>query len=46
MEGGLDYYQECLRWHLTLNITPQQVHDKGLEEVARIQSLMEEVRKI
>ena len=46
LPGGIDFYQECLRWHLSLDITPREVHDKGLKEVARIQGLMEEVRTL
>jgi uncharacterized protein (DUF885 family) len=38
--NGDEYYAYQLRSHTTLNITPQEVHDIGLTEVARIQKEM------
>jgi uncharacterized protein (DUF885 family) len=43
MPGGLEFYNECLRWHTSLELTPQQVHDIGLAEVGRIRKEMERV---
>ena len=43
LPGGADYYQACLDWHLSTSMTPKQVYDKGMEEVARIKGNMEKV---
>ncbi|KAK3604461.1 hypothetical protein CHS0354_015635 [Potamilus streckersoni] len=40
-----NYYRACLRWHLSLNITPEEVHDIGLKEVERISGNMSEIVK-
>lgn len=45
LPSGAEYYQECLRWHLSVNMTPQQVFDLGKSEVARIRQGMDEVRE-
>ncbi|XP_061194163.1 uncharacterized protein LOC133202364 [Saccostrea echinata] len=42
-DKGGEFYKECLRWHLSLDLTPDAVHHKGLQEVERISS---EMRKI
>ena len=44
--NGEQFYQECLDWHLTLKMSPQEVHDLGLKEVARIKTLMNEVSSL
>merc|ERR1712088_370745 len=36
--GGRDFYDAVLRWHTSTQMTPQEVHDMGLEEVAAIRS--------
>lgn len=43
LPGGEDFYRALVREHTTLDMTPEQVHERGLEEVARIRALMEEV---
>ncbi len=43
MPGGQDYYRALVRQHTTLDLTPEQVHQTGLSEVARIRADMEEV---
>ena len=43
--GGADYYEACLRFHLTINITAREVRDIGLRQVARIKAQMEDVRQ-
>lgn len=45
LQGGLDYYKEALKWYLTVDMTPDQVHELGLQEVDRITKLMENVRE-
>ncbi|XP_046560634.1 uncharacterized protein LOC124269641 [Haliotis rubra] len=38
---GLDYYKACLEWHLSTDMSPERVHQIGLQEVERIKGLME-----
>lgn len=45
LENGVDYYQECLRFHTTTELTPEQIHKIGKSEVERISIKMEEVMK-
>ena len=42
--GGAAYYAWLVRWHTTLNSTPEAVHAIGVAEVARIDSEMATVR--
>ncbi|XP_046554040.1 uncharacterized protein LOC124263438 isoform X1 [Haliotis rubra] len=35
---GIDLYRACLKWHISVDLTPEEVHEKGREEVARISS--------
>jgi uncharacterized protein (DUF885 family) len=43
--GGLAYHEWLVRWHTTLDVTPQQVHRIGLAEVARINAEMAAIRR-
>ena len=45
MPMGRDYYASQVRYHTTTNLTPDQIHRIGLEEVARIRREMEAVAK-
>lgn len=40
---GREYYRALVRYHTTLDTTPEAVHQQGLEEVARIRAEMDEV---
>ncbi len=40
MPGGRAYYQQQIHEYTTLDLTPQQIHEIGLKEVARIQNEM------
>lgn len=42
-DNGTEFYKACLRWHLSLDITPDEVHEKGLSEVKRISSEMKKI---
>jgi uncharacterized protein (DUF885 family) len=42
---GDAYYRWCLKYHTTTNLTPDQVHQLGLREVARLQSGIKELMK-
>ncbi|KAK3577985.1 hypothetical protein CHS0354_013647 [Potamilus streckersoni] len=39
-ENGRQNYRDTLRWHTSLNVTPEEVHQKGLDEVHRIHQEM------
>jgi len=43
MPGGAEYYAFQVRSHTTTTLTPQQIHDIGLREVARINAEMDAV---
>ena len=44
-ENGTQYYRAVLKWYLTLDMDPEDVHKIGLQEVARIRENMENVSK-
>jgi uncharacterized protein (DUF885 family) len=41
--GGDKYYQYLIRYFTTTNMTPKQIHDLGLSEVARIRAEMQAI---
>jgi uncharacterized protein (DUF885 family) len=43
--GGADYYAYRTRMFTTTDMTPEQVHQTGLSEVARIRAEMEDVKQ-
>lgn len=43
LPDGEAYYAEQVRWFTTLDVTPQEVHEIGLGEVARIRAEMADV---
>jgi len=45
LPDGKAYYQQQIHEYTTLDLTPQQIHEIGLKEVARIQKEMNEVIK-
>lgn len=40
---GKQLYQQCLKYHTSTDMTPQEVYDLGLKEVSRIRGNMEAV---
>lgn len=46
LKNGQAWYQQCLDYHLTCKMTPQQVHDIGLSEVARIHARILQLAEI
>jgi uncharacterized protein (DUF885 family) len=45
LPDGEAFYQDMIQVHTTLNLTPRQIHEIGLKEVARIKAEMEETKK-
>ena len=43
MPGGEDFYRQQIRKYTTLELSPQEIHDIGLAEVARIRAEMQDV---
>ncbi|WP_306015155.1 DUF885 family protein [Oceanicaulis sp. MMSF_3324] len=43
LPGGEDFYRALVRQHTTLDMTPEQVHQRGQAEVARIRADMEAI---
>ena len=41
--NGKEYYQSLIDFYTTLEMTPESIHKKGLEEVARIKKQMEAI---
>ncbi len=41
LPGGMEFYATCLRQHTSTSLTPQEAHQRGLEEVADYQSRIE-----
>ena len=44
-ENGKSFYENRVKYYTTLDMTPQEVHEKGIEEVQRIREAMEEIMK-
>ncbi|XP_048747204.2 uncharacterized protein LOC125659548 [Ostrea edulis] len=36
LQNGSEYYRACLKWHLSFDMTPDEVHQVGVQEVERI----------
>ena len=43
LPNGIAYYAACLKWHLSVVMTPDAIHQLGLEEVDRISNNMKKV---
>jgi uncharacterized protein (DUF885 family) len=43
LPNGKDNYKACLLFHTSIDISPEDVHNKGLSEVARIEKLVRQV---
>ena len=43
MPGGREYYESEVRWYTTLDLSPEEIHEIGLAEVARIRSEMDAI---
>jgi uncharacterized protein (DUF885 family) len=45
LPNGREFYTHRIRYYTSLELTPQEVHQTGLEEVARIRAEMEAVKQ-
>jgi uncharacterized protein (DUF885 family) len=45
LPDGADWYAERVRYHTTTDLTPQEIHDIGQAEVARIAAAMDRVQE-
>ncbi len=43
--GGAEVYAELVRLHTTLDLTPLEVHQRGLSKLREIEAAMEEIRE-
>jgi len=43
LPNGKDYYVQCLKFHTSTDMSPQEIHDLGLKEVSRIRSEMTQI---
>ncbi|MGH8031076.1 MAG: DUF885 domain-containing protein [Luteimonas sp.] len=43
-EGGAAIYAELVKRHTTLELTPEQIHQRGLERLAQVQAAMRKIR--
>ncbi|KAL5005456.1 hypothetical protein ScPMuIL_018912 [Solemya velum] len=43
--GNGEFYKACLRWHLSVDMGPEEVHDIGRREVERIKSEMDQTMR-
>ena len=40
---GPEFYKACLAFHTSTNLTAEEIHQKGLDEVERIEEEMREI---
>jgi uncharacterized protein (DUF885 family) len=40
---GQNYYVDCFKFHTTTSMTPQEIHQLGLEEIRRVRIEMESI---
>ena len=40
LPNGQEFYQQCLKFHTSTNMTPMEIHELGLKEVNRIEKEM------
>ena len=43
VKGGLEYYQYAVNYYTTTQATPKEIHELGLQEVARIKAEMQAI---
>jgi uncharacterized protein (DUF885 family) len=45
LPGGKDWYRLLVKYHTTTNMTPDEIHQLGLAEVARIHAEMQKIQR-
>ena len=45
VKGGDDYYQYLIEYYTTTNLSADEIHQTGLDEVARIRKEMQQIIK-
>ncbi|ELT99989.1 hypothetical protein CAPTEDRAFT_212611 [Capitella teleta] len=43
LDGGSEFYQQCVEWHTTTKMTAQEIYDLGLAEIERISKKMRKI---
>ncbi len=43
LPGGKDFYRQCIRFHTSTELTPEEIHQIGLKEVEKIEAEMKKV---
>jgi uncharacterized protein (DUF885 family) len=43
---GESYYADCVKFHTTTSMTPEEIHQLGLDEVTRVRSEMESIAAV
>lgn len=43
LPDGADYYKFLICWHTTISVTPEQIHQTGLDQVKQIRAEMDQV---
>ena len=43
LPDGKRFYQQCIKFHTNTDLTPDEIHNMGLAEVARIEGEMKQV---
>ena len=43
LPGGIDYYQYLIRYYTTTDMSPERIHEIGLQEVRRIRAEMDRI---
>ena len=46
VKGGLDHYKACLKWHLSTDITPRELHNIGLQEVKWLFQMFGQIKRL
>ena len=44
--GGKEFYEQCIRFHTSTDLTAREIHEIGKKEVARLEDEMKKVRII
>eukprot|EP00092_Neocalanus_flemingeri_P025835 GFUD01028002.1.p1 GENE.GFUD01028002.1~~GFUD01028002.1.p1 ORF type:complete len:569 (-),score=195.27 GFUD01028002.1:15-1721(-) len=45
LPGGPEFYKACLKFHTSTDLTAEEIHQKGVQEVARIEREMKDIIK-